>query len=97
MNYSLHSEADKELYGAAEFYEQQAGAALAKAFLDEFERVAELLVKYPEFGTPADGGLRTYPFRRFPYSIVYRPTSDGIRILVVGHQHRRPNYWRSRA
>ena len=96
MSYSLHAEAEKELYAAAEFYEQQGGGSLAKAFLDEFERVAELLVRNPQFGTPAHDGLRTYPFRRFPYSMVYRPTSQGIRILVIGHQHRRPNYWRSR-
>jgi hypothetical protein len=38
-----------------------------------------------------------FPFRRFPYSIVYRGVPEGLRILVVGHQHRRPSYWRGRS
>jgi toxin ParE1/3/4 len=73
-----------------------AGAALAKAFLAQFERVALLLEQRPELGTPATGQRRIFPFRRFPYSIIYRAAPEGLRILVVGHQHRRPNYWRDR-
>lgn len=45
---------------------------MARRFLGEFERVAELLVEYPGFGTPAAKGRRVYPLRVFPYSVVYR-------------------------
>ena len=97
MTYSLHPEAEEELASAAAFYKEHAGLVLANAFLAEFERVAKLLVQLPELGTPTASGLRIHPFRRFPYSVVYRATPEGPRILVVGHQHRRPNYWRGRA
>lgn len=96
MSYSLHPEAEAELTTAAAFYKQQAGVALAFAFLAEFARVAGLLVGNPGLGTRTEGELRVYPLRRFPYSLVYRAAGTGVRILVVGHQHRRPGYWRGR-
>ena len=96
MSYSLHPQAEQELADAAAFYEERAGAALARTFLSEFERVATLLMQNPNLGTPADGPYRIYPLRRFPYSVVYRSANEVLRILVVGHQHRRPSYWRGR-
>jgi plasmid stabilization system protein ParE len=96
VTYSLHPEAEKELVEAFAFYKEQASNAVARAFLREFGRVANLLVANPGFGTPTGGGRRSYPLRHFPYSLIYRPTENGIRILVVGHQQRRPGYWRGR-
>ena len=69
---------------------------MASAFLAEFARVAGLLVGAPGLGTPTESELRVYPLRRFPYSLVYRAMGSSVRILVVGHQHRRPGYWRGR-
>lgn len=96
MTYSLHPEAAKELEDAFTFYREQGGVGLAHAFLAEFERVATLLVSNPDFGTPSRGGRRSFPLRRFPYSLIYRATTADVCILVVGHQHRRPGYWRGR-
>ena len=96
MSYSLHPEAEAELAAAATFYKQQAGVALASAFLAEFARVAGLLVGNPGLGTRTESELHVYPLRRFPYSLVYRAVGTSIRILVVGHQHRRPGYWHGR-
>jgi plasmid stabilization system protein ParE len=96
VTYSLHPEASKELEEALAFYREQGGIKLARAFLAEFERVATLLVSNPGFGTPAAGLRRSYPLRRFPYSVIYRSTGEDIRILVVGHHHRRPGYWSGR-
>ena len=92
MTYSLHPEAARELEQALAFYRDQGGIGVARAFLVEFERVGELLVLNPGFGTPTTGGRRSFPLRRFPYSLIYRSTGKVIRILVVGHQHRRPGY-----
>jgi len=93
VTYSLHPEAAAELEEALEFYREQGGIGLARAFLAEFERVAVLLVSNPGFGTPTTGGRRSFPLRRFPYSLIYRSTGTDLRILVIGHQHRRPGYW----
>jgi plasmid stabilization system protein ParE len=96
VNYALHPSAEAELEDAFVFYRDEGGNAIAQAFLREVERVAELLVSHPGFGTPVGGMRRSYPLRRFSYSLIYRPTPEGILILVVGHQHRRPGYWRGR-
>ena len=92
MTYSLHPEAARELEQALAFYRNQGGIGVARAFLSEFERVGTLLVLNPGFGTPTTGGRRSFPLRRFPYSLIYRSTGKDVRILVVGHQHRRPGY-----
>ena len=92
MTYSLHPEAASELEEAFNFYREQGGLKLAQAFLNEFERVATLAASNPAFGTPSSGGRRSFPLRRFPYSLIYRSLSADIRILVVGHQHRKPGY-----
>lgn len=34
--------------------------------------------------------------RRFPYGIYYRREGDDLRILVVKHHSRHPDYWKYR-
>ena len=92
MTYSLHPGAEQDIADALDFYTEQAGLLIAKRFLDEFERVAKLLVAYPDFDTPSTNGRRVFPLRIFPYSVVYRDLQTGIRIVVVRHQHRKPGY-----
>ena len=92
MTYSLHPGAENDIADAIDFYREHAGFAVASRFIDEFERVAKLLLKHPAFGTPAPGGRRSYPLRFFPYSVVYRALDSEIRILIVRHHHRRPGY-----
>ena len=92
MTYSLHPGAEQDIAAALDFYTEQAGLLLAQRFLDEFERVARLLVTHPGVGTPTTKGRRVFPLRIFPYSVVYRPLEAGIRIIVVRHQHRKPGY-----
>ena len=96
MTYSVHREAEQELADAADFYRRTVNLRFAGKFFDEFERVAQLLDENPGFGTPFDLPQRIYPFRVFPYSVVYKPTDDGIRILIVRHQNRAPGYGRGR-
>ena len=91
MSYSLHRGASQDLQEAAAFYRREGGARLAKRFLDEFVRGATMLAKNPKFGTPTSDERRTYPFRVFPYSVIYKPDESGIRILVVRHQNRDPD------
>jgi hypothetical protein len=43
-----------------------------------------------------EGELRAFVLGRFPYTLIYTLAPDVLTILVVGHQHRRPGYWRSR-
>ena len=93
MTYSLHPGAEQDIADALDFYLDQAGLPVAQRFLDEFERVAKLLVTHPGLGTPITKGRRVFPLRVFPYSVVYRSLEAGsLRIIVVRHQHRKPGY-----
>ena len=96
MNYWLHPEAEIEFTEAAMYYAEHASNIIASAFVTEFERVVALLVLNQKLGTPANEGLRVYPFRRFPYALVYRENESGPRIYAVSHQSREPRYWQGR-
>jgi plasmid stabilization system protein ParE len=92
VTWSLHPGAVQDLAGILDFYSERAGSIVAQRFLSEFERVAELLVAHPRFGTPTASGRRAFPLRIFPYTVVYRQLDSDIRMLIVRHQHRKPNY-----
>jgi plasmid stabilization system protein ParE len=92
VNYSLHRGAEQDLLEAARFYKKEAGSRLANRFLTKFERVAELLIEHPKIGTPVDELRRVFLLTDFPYSVIYNPSGDHIRILVVRHQHRDPEH-----
>lgn len=92
MSHSLHRGAEQDLTEAFRFYRREGGNGLANRFLNEFERVVALLEEFPEIGTPTSDDRRLFPFRGFPYSVIYRHLSSGIRVLVVRHQNRDPDH-----
>lgn len=92
MTYSLHPGAEQDISDALDFYAQQAGLLVAERFFSEFERVVNLLVERPSLGSLTTRGRRSFPLRVFPYSVVYRELKDGIRIVVVRHQRRKPGF-----
>ena len=96
MSYTLHRGAELDLAEAARFYRREGGRAVAARFLNEFERIAELLVESPGLGTPTHNGRRWFPLYGFPYSLIYRPLDAGIRVLVVRHQNRDPEHGEER-
>ena len=96
MSLSIHRLAAEDLAVAARFYRDGAGAGLARRFLAEFERVVKLLERHPGLGTPAADGRQVHPLADFPYSVIYKVEGDEIRILVVRHQSRDPDYGEGR-
>ena len=96
MTCTLHRGAESDLADAVRFYRREAGRAVAARFLDEFERVTELLVANEGLGTPSSDNRRWFPIYGFPYSVIYRSVQHGIRVLVVRHQHRDPEYGNQR-
>jgi plasmid stabilization system protein ParE len=96
MKVTLHPAAERDIEEAAEFYEREGSAALAARFVFEFKAVAALLVQHPEIGSPRSAGLRGLCMNVFPYTVIYRVTSEETKILVVKHDRKRPNYGDSR-
>jgi toxin ParE1/3/4 len=91
----FHELAENELNEAAAYY-ARARPSLGEAFLAEVQHAADTLAATPLAGQAADGDVRWWLVRRFPYCVFYRIHDDHIRILAVGHQKRRPLYWRGR-
>jgi plasmid stabilization system protein ParE len=92
MTYSLHPRTEQDVADALDFYSENAGRAVADRFLEEFQRVARLLLEHPGLGTPTTRGRRAFPMGVFRYSVVYRSHEGSIRILIVRHQHRKPGF-----
>lgn len=96
MNYSLHPEASQDIDDAAAYYQKQASNILSQAFLSEFERSVERLLRHPLLGAKWRKVKRRFIMARFPYAIIYTVSGNELRIYAVAHQNRHPAYWRGR-
>lgn len=56
MTYSLHPGAEQDVAEILDFYTERAGPVVAQRFFSESERVVNLLVEHPGFGTPTTRG-----------------------------------------
>ena len=92
---SFHAMAEQELNDAASYYNANC-PGLGQAFLDEVERAVTQILAYPEAAPLVNRTVRKKLLRRFPDSIMYSIHPEGIRILAIAHQQRRPFYWRGR-
>ena len=89
---SFHELAERELSDAARYYEGER-PGLGADFIDEVERCAGSIARHPAVGATVRNGVRRRFLRRFPYALLYRTTTDTIRILAVVNLRRRPTYW----
>ena len=96
MRASFNELAERELNDAAQYYERER-TGLGTAFLDEVDRVAAMILEYPEASPAVLGGVRRKLCERFPYALLYSIRGDEIRILAVMNLRRRPGYWAGRA
>ena len=92
MGLVFHRLIQKDLRSVLRYYEEEVGPELARQFYDEFERVIEAVAENPRRFHMVTESLRRANFRRFPYHILYRETSAGLRVLVLRHHRRDPRY-----
>jgi toxin ParE1/3/4 len=93
VSYAFHPDAEAEYLEAVALYEIQR-PGLGATFIAEFEhmlaRVCDSPDRYP-VARPPD--VRATRLQRFPFKIHYREHRDGVQILAVAHDRRRPAYW----
>jgi plasmid stabilization system protein ParE len=65
---------------------------LGDEFWSELTALIELLSAKPERFHFAERGLRRANMRRFPYHLLFRVKVNGVRVIVVRHNKRRPSY-----
>lgn len=95
IKYRFLTPAEIEMTEASNFYEA-ASSGLGSEFLDEVQRVIELICERPKLGRLIERRLRQVLLHRFPFKLIYSIETETILILAVAHQRRRPHYWRNR-
>lgn len=91
----FHREALEELTVEALYYEAKS-SGLGARFTSEVEAATRIAAEFPEMGAPFKHGTRRVFPKKFPFSVVYRIQADGIVVLAVAPDARKPGYWRNR-
>jgi len=91
----IHPEAVAETQAAVKWYRQRSDSA-AKAFLGEIDHAIARIMESPDAWPLFVKGTRRFLLHRYPFSVVYRLTSEHIQIIAVAHAKRRPGYWKRR-
>jgi toxin ParE1/3/4 len=91
----LIPEALLEMDDAFDWYLERSVQA-AEAFVAEITSAFTLIAGSPTIWPTFEAGTRRYLLRKFPYSIIYRESEEGIEVIAVAHYKRRPRYWRKR-
>jgi plasmid stabilization system protein ParE len=81
---------------AAAWYAERSVRAAVR-FLDELDRLIEIIVVSPDRFQIFDGEIRRAVFHRFPFYIVFRADDLDVVVLAVAHGKRRPRFWQDRA
>lgn len=97
LKIDVHPDVYSELEDSRAWYEERA-KNLGNEFLDEIDRAVSTVQQAPTMWPWYNGqlGLRRFLTHRFPYAVIYRPTSSPIQIIAVMHLHRHPDYWKNR-
>jgi plasmid stabilization system protein ParE len=88
---TFHPEVASDLAEAVHHYGQVSGR-LADEFLEEFRRLLAIAAQNPQRFHPMGRGFRRANLRRFPFHFIYRELADGIRVILVRHHRRDPDY-----
>ena len=84
--------ADQELIDAYQYYESQL-AGLGYQFLEEFNTIIKLILKYPTLWLKVGQRTRRAILKNFPYIILYVFEEDTVHITCIAHQHRDQEYY----
>ena len=92
MNVIYHPAIEHELRQIIDFYEDRS-PGLGIQFLDEFEKQILRIASMPTRWLIVEADIRRSLMKRFPYVIYFRVLNeDLLRVTVVKHQRRHPNY-----
>jgi plasmid stabilization system protein ParE len=98
MKVSFLEVAELELDEVYRYYEtEQAG--LGVQFLEQAALAISRVVEHPKGYQTFSARTRRCLIAKFPYGVLYEYNESGKEILIVaiGHLHREPDYWISRA
>ncbi|MEX0663020.1 MAG: type II toxin-antitoxin system RelE/ParE family toxin [Balneolaceae bacterium] len=91
MTIRFHSAARKEFFKTAEYYEDQV-FELGDEFINEVEKVLEIIGDFPNSGTKITKFERRFLISRFPYGVIYSVKTNQIIIFAIMDLRRKPGY-----
>ena len=92
----FHPLVQNDLRTILRFYEEEAGPRLSDRFFAELEMLIFTIAQEPtrfHFTAP---GLRRANMPRFPYHLLFREDAGNVRVLVLRHHSRRPDFGSAR-
>ncbi len=87
-----HEAAEEELLNEIGYLELRA-EGLGRRLHTEVRRVENLIAEFPDSAREIRPGIRKCVLQKFRYSLIYSIQEDGLLILAMAHQSRRPDYW----
>jgi plasmid stabilization system protein ParE len=88
----FHPRVVGEIDSIMRYYESVAGPQLADDFYGEFRFYVQRASEAPESFSERTGDYRRANLKRFPYNFLFRVQEDHIRVLVVRHHRRQPDF-----
>ena len=96
MNLIYHRDVQRDVTAVLDYYDAVGGPALGDAFFAEFMAHVALAMENPGRFHPVAGDFRRVNLRRFPYHFLFRVSGDTLRVLVLRHHQRHPEFGLSR-
>lgn len=91
----FRSAAQEDIVAAYRWYEARQ-PHLGAAFLDEIDKVEQLVSSDPELFNVIRGDVRRAILHRFPYAVFYVVRPEWISVVAVLHHARHPKAWQRR-
>jgi plasmid stabilization system protein ParE len=91
----LLPEAEQEFREAFLWYFARSSIA-ANAFRTQVLEAIDGLADGADMWPANDDGFHFHVLHRFPYTVWYDLNVPLVPVIAVAHQHRHPNYWKSR-
>ena len=89
---SFNNRVFSDLRGIIAFYELENGPSLADEFHAELISMLDQVLENPKGFHYFELDLRRVNLKRFPYHFLYRINPTSVRILVLRHNSRHPDY-----
>jgi hypothetical protein len=77
-------------------YYSEAQTGLGKRFASAVEEALARALAFPLAGPAGPANTRRVFLKDFPFSLIYRPDTEGVVVFALAHHSRRPGYWQSR-
>jgi plasmid stabilization system protein ParE len=91
----FHPAAAAELQSSLAWYLERSAKA-ASAFRASVRQALAAIERNPECRPRDVRGFRAIRLHKYPFQIIYRETSRGLRVVAVAHTARLPDYWLDR-